>query len=76
MKMKQSQQQLDKEFQNRTVIENQKDDRKDTRVKKQAVEQSKLISQRQGERKELQPMDGLLSMDLTNILTPDVEGQS
>jgi len=76
MKMKQSQQQLDKEFENRTVIENQKDDRKDTRVKKQAVEQSKLISQRQGERQELQPMDGLLSMDLTNILTPDVEGQS
>ena len=34
-------------------IETMKDDRKDERVKKQAVEQSKLISQRQGERGEL-----------------------
>jgi hypothetical protein len=31
-----------------------KDDRKDERVKKQAIEQSKLISQRQGERGELE----------------------
>ena len=31
-----------------------KEDRKDDRVKKQAVEQSKLVSQRQGERGELQ----------------------
>jgi hypothetical protein len=31
-----------------------KDDRKDERVKKQAVEQSKLISQRQGQRGELE----------------------
>ena len=30
-----------------------KEDRKDDRVKKQAVEQSKLISQRKGERGEL-----------------------
>jgi hypothetical protein len=30
-----------------------KDDRKDDRIKKQAVEQSKLISQRKGERAEL-----------------------
>ena len=30
-----------------------KDDRKDERIKKQAVEQSKLISQRKGERGEL-----------------------
>ena len=34
----------------REKLETMKDDRKDTRVKKQAVEQSKLISQRKGER--------------------------
>ena len=34
-------------------IERQKEDRKDERVKKQAVEQSKMISQRQGKRGEL-----------------------
>jgi hypothetical protein len=34
-------------------IEAEKDDRKDERVKKQAVEQSKLISQRDGNRGEL-----------------------
>jgi len=36
------------------AIETMKDDRKDERVKKQAIEQSKLISQRQGERGELE----------------------
>ncbi len=35
-------------------IEILKEDRKDSRVKKQSAEQSKLISQRQGERGELQ----------------------
>tara|TARA_R100001510_G_C7654576_1_gene213270 strand:- start:955 stop:3399 length:2445 start_codon:yes stop_codon:yes gene_type:complete len=42
------------EFNRRSQIESQKDDRKDDRVKKQAVEQSKLISQRTGKRPELQ----------------------
>jgi hypothetical protein len=42
----------EKEF--KAAIETMKDDRKDDRVKKQAVEQSKLISQRQGERGELE----------------------
>ena len=37
----------------RKEVERMKDDRKDERVKKQAVEQSKLISQRQGSRGEL-----------------------
>lgn len=43
----------------------QKEDRKDERVKKQAIEQSKLISQRQGQRgeledeQELDPFDAL-----------------
>ena len=41
----------DKEF--RLNAESVKDDRKDDRVKKQAVEQSKLLSQRKGERGEL-----------------------
>ena len=38
----------------RTDIESDREDRKDSRVKKQAVEQSKLISQRSGQRGELQ----------------------
>jgi len=38
----------------RKNIETEKDDRKDDRVKKQAVEQSKMISQRQGQRGELE----------------------
>ena len=42
----------EKEF--KAAIETMKDDRKDERVKKQAVEQSKLISQRQGDRGELE----------------------
>jgi hypothetical protein len=37
----------------RTSAEMMKEDRKDERVKKQAVEQSKLISQRKGDRGEL-----------------------
>ena len=37
----------------RKEVERMKDDRKDERIKKQAVEQSKLISQRKGERGEL-----------------------
>ena len=41
----------DKEF--REKIETLKEDRKDDRVVKQAIEQSKLISQRQGQRGEL-----------------------
>ena len=38
----------------RTDLETEREDRKDSRVKKQAVEQSKLISQRSGQRGELQ----------------------
>ena len=59
------------EMSNRKEIETQKDDRKDQRVKKQAVEQSKLISQRQGSREELQgdPSAGMMSLDLDTILT-------
>jgi hypothetical protein len=37
----------------RAELETEKEDRKDERVKKQAIEQSKLISQRKGERPEL-----------------------
>lgn len=41
---------------NQTIMNREefKEDRKDERVKKQAVEQSKLIAQRQGERSELE----------------------
>ncbi len=48
------------EASNKRDLDIQKEDRKDDRVKKQAVEQSKLISQRQGQRGELedeQPVD-------------------
>jgi len=50
------------ESQVKTSAEMMKEDRKDKRVKKQAVEQSKLISQRQGQRGELpeDQMDMLL----------------
>ena len=41
----------DKRF--RMDLESQKDDRKDSRVDKQAEAQSKLISQRKGDRAEL-----------------------
>ena len=41
------------ESQVKTSVDVMKEDRKDTRVKKQAVEQSKLISQRKGQRGEL-----------------------
>ena len=43
----------------RQNLESMKEDRKDERVEKQAVEQSKLISQRQGKRDELKDMDDL-----------------
>ena len=46
----------DEEF--REKIEVLKEDRKDERVEKQAIEQSKLISQRKGQRTELQENDG------------------
>jgi hypothetical protein len=54
----------DAEKQDKSALDVMKEDRKDERVKKQAVEQSKLISQRQGERGELQeadddPLEGL-----------------
>ena len=54
----------DAEKQDKSALDVMKEDRKDDRVKKQAVEQSKLISQRQGERGELQeaeddPLEGL-----------------
>jgi len=43
-------------------LETQKEDRKDERVKKQAVEQSKLISQRKGERPELEEETSILNL--------------
>ena len=49
----------------RKSIETEKDDRKDERVKKQAVEQSKMISQRQGQRGELKDEGN----DIVDMLT-------
>lgn len=65
LKMQGSGQSTEMEFQNRKQIEKQKDDRKDSRVKQQAVEQSKLISQRQGKRTELQEEQGI---DMTQFM--------
>ena len=52
---------------NRLEVEKQKDDRKDDRVKKQAVEQSKLISQRKGERGALEE-EGAGGFDISQLL--------
>ena len=57
--------QMDMNF--RSSLEDQKDNRKDDRVKKQAVEQSKLISQRQGQRSELTGDDDSLLNTLMNV---------
>lgn len=46
--------------QQKQSLDTMKEDRKDERVKKQAVEQSKLISQRQGQRGELEEAQGEL----------------
>ena len=43
-----------------------KEDRKDKRVKKQAVEQSKLLSQRQGKRGELSEGSDIMSQLFDN----------
>ena len=48
----------------RKELEEFKEDRKDKRVKDQAVEQSKMISQRQGKRDELED-----DSDLADVLT-------
>jgi len=50
----------------RKNLEDMKEDRKDERVKKQAVEQSKMISQRQGQRGELQEEQDQLTQLLGN----------
>tara|TARA_R100001440_G_scaffold16880_1_gene28565 strand:+ start:14137 stop:16560 length:2424 start_codon:yes stop_codon:yes gene_type:complete len=65
LKMQVKGQGVDIEFQNRKSIETQKDNRKDDRVKQQAVEQSKLISQRQGKRAELEEEP---KIDLSQII--------
>ena len=49
-----------------------KEDRKDDRVQKQAVEQSKLISQRQGDREELENEESGPSIDqIVNNITSE-----
>ena len=44
------------------TLESEKEDRKDDRVKKQAVQQSKLISQRKGERSELEDEENIVDV--------------
>jgi hypothetical protein len=56
----------DQEFKEK--LEVLKEDRKDERVKKQSAEQSKLISQRQGERGELEESSTEPSFDMNEIL--------
>ena len=55
MQMNAQTQAADKQF--RMDLERSKDDRKDSRVEKQAVAQSKLISQRKGTRPELEDQE-------------------
>lgn len=59
----------DKEF--REKIETLKEDRKDQRVVKQAVEQSKLISQRQGNRGELEGQQAGMNQEVINEIFGD-----
>ncbi len=59
----------DKEF--REKIETLKEDRKDERVEKQAVEQSKLISQRQGNRGELEGKQDGMNQEVINEIFGD-----
>jgi hypothetical protein len=59
--------QMDMEF--KQEIESNKEDAKDQRVKKQAVEQSKLISQRKGQRAELREEQEDKDIDFTELLT-------
>jgi hypothetical protein len=61
-----SQMQRQEDMQFRAGLEKEKEDRKDDRVKKQAVEQSKMISQRQGQRGELQDEEESLVDKLTS----------
>ena len=57
----------DQEFKEK--LEVLKEDRKDTRVKKQAAEQSKLISQRKGQRGELSAEESAnVDQSISNIL--------
>ena len=59
--------QSDMEF--RQSLEANKESAKDERVKKQAVEQSKLISQRKGQRGELREEEDDKGIDFTELLT-------
>ena len=53
LKLGVQQQQDQEKTQQLEQVEQMKEDRKDERISKQAIEQSKLISQRQGKRPEL-----------------------
>jgi hypothetical protein len=67
MELQMSQMKMQQDQQFRQGLEMKKDDRKDKRVEKQAVEQSKLISQRQGKREELSEREE----DILDILTQE-----
>jgi hypothetical protein len=61
----------------REKLEVLKEDRKDTRVKKQASEQSKLISQRQGERGEIpEPAEGQQTENPQDIINSIINANS
>ena len=68
IKLQRFNQEKEGDFQMRKAIETQKDDRKDNRVKKQAVEQSKLISQRDGKRPELEEQQGTNILEMLNMM--------
>jgi hypothetical protein len=63
----------DQEFKEK--LEVLKEDRKDERVKKQAVQQSKLISQRDGVRGELQAEDEGLAGEVQQIVNQITDGE-
>jgi hypothetical protein len=55
-------------LQQKASLEEEKEDRKDARIQDQAVAQSKLVSQRRGERGELDNSDVENNSDIMNIL--------
>ena len=72
MKLQVSQEEKGVEFEMRKNIEGQKDDRKDDRVKKQAVQQSKLISQRQGDAAPLKEEEGTDVLGMLQMMQSNV----
>jgi hypothetical protein len=69
-KIQTSQQSKQSDMAFRQKLETDKEEAKDERVKKQAIEQSKLISQRKGQRGELREEESYEDKDFSEMLKP------